>query len=291
MRIGSHKLILVWSLGLGALACGKSAPPANQTAFDTPEAAVTAFVAAARANDAGRLDSLLGNGGDGIVTSSDTVADNAERARFVKRYDEKSQIGASGPDEMTLTVGPEDWPLPIPLVKTDGKWHWDGAAGREEVFYRRIGNNELNAIQVCRNILDAQQEYAASGHDGKKAGAFAKHLMSKEGTQDGLYWPAAEGETPSPAGPLLAQAGTEGYETSGVRTPYHGYYYRMLSNGKGFGFVAYPADYRESGVMTFQVSQTGAVYQKDLGTATDSVAQGLTAYAVDSTWAEVAADQ
>ena len=163
-------------------------------------------------------------------------------------------------------------------------------AGRGAVF-TSDGHNELDAIKVARSIVGAQQEYAAASHDGRKAGAYAVHLMSLPGTHDGLYWPAAGGEVPSPAGPLLAQAGSEGYDTSGVRVPYHGYYYRMLANGTGFGFVAYPADYHESGIMTFQVSETGVVYQKDLGDTTSALVQAMTVYQVDSTWAVVPADE
>ena len=278
-------------LALLVAGCGKTEAPNQQMTFTTPEEAVTAFVAAARSGSDSLLEAMLGAGSSKIVVSSDTISDQIERSRFVARYDEKHALVDDGLDTLTLNVGRDDWPLPIPLVKSAGRWHWDGAAGQEEVFFRRIGHNELNAIAVSRSILGAQQEYAAAPHDGHKAGPYARHLVSEAGTHDGLYWPTKDGEARSPAGPLLAQGASEGYGATGVRVPYHGYYYHMLESGAGFGFLAYPADYHESGIMTFQVSETGVVYQKDLGDATDSLAQAMTVYQVDSTWAEVKAEE
>ena len=282
-------------IGLGALlfvaGCGKSEASGGQKAFKTPDEAVTAFVAAARANNTAALDSMLGPGGVQIVTSSDTIADRAERARFVERYDEKHELVDDGTDTLTLNVGATDWPLPMPLVKTGDKWHWDGEAGKQEVFYRRIGHNELKAIAACRAVVDAQQDYAAASHDGKPAGTYAQHIISRPDKRDGLYWATKEGEPPSPLGPAIAAAGSEGYDTSGARTPFRGYYYRMVPNGAGWGVVAYPADYRQSGVMTFQASETGVVYQKDLGDSTAAVAQAMKGYAVDGSWTEVPSDQ
>jgi hypothetical protein len=278
--------------GLALAGCARSDTSRGQQTFGTPDEAVTAIIAAARANNTAALDSMLGGGGEGIVTSSDTVADRAERARFVERYDEHHALVESGKDTLILNVGATDWPAPMPLVKANGKWHWDGAAGRDEVFYRRIGHNELKAIAVCRGVVDAQQDYAAAPHDGHPAGAYAQRLMSDDGKQDGLYWPVKQGEPSSPLGPGIADAGSEGYDTSGVRTPYHGYYYRLMPSApNAFGLVAYPADYRQSGVMTFMVNQSGVVYQKDLGQYTASEAQALKGYAVDSTWTVVPEDQ
>jgi hypothetical protein len=279
---------LIAAVLLALTACGRSDAPGGETTFATPDDAVTAFVAATRRDDAAALDSMLGAGGKAIVTSSDTVADDNERARFVERYDEKHGLVENGTDTLTLNVGATDWPVPIPLVKAGGRWHWDGEAGRDEVFYRRIGHNELKAIAVCRGVVDAQQDYAALAHDGQAAGAYAQRIVSDDGKQDGLYWPVKQGETPSPLGPGIAAAGSQGYDTSGARTPYRGYYYRMLPSApNAFGLVAYPADYRQSGVMTFLVSESGVVYQKDLGENTASVAQALKGYAVDSTWSAV----
>lgn len=282
--------MLLGALLLGA-GCGRGDGSSGRTTFTTPDEAVTAFVAAARANNTAALDSMLGSGGAQIVTSSDTIADNAERARFVERFDEKHALVEDGADMLTLNVGATDWPMPIPLVKAGGKWHWDGAAGREEVFYRRIGHNELKAIAACRAVVDAEQEYAETSHGGNPSGAFAQQIISNPGKQNGLYWETKEGEPPSPLGPGIAAAGDQGYDISGSRTPYRGYYFRMVPNSSGWGLVAYPADYRQSGVMTFQVNESGVVYQKDLGDSTATVAQALPGYAVDSTWAEVPADQ
>ena len=271
--------------------CGMRETPGGQTSFATPDDAVAAFVAAARANNTSALDSLLGPGGAAIVTSSDTIADNGERARFVERYDEKHELVDNGTDTLTLNVGATEWPMPIPLVKTGGKWHWDGEAGKDEVFYRRIGHNELKAIASCRAVVDAEQDYVDDAHDGKPAGAYATRIISQPGKQDGLYWATKEGDRPSPLGPGIAAAGSEGYDTSGARTPYRGYYFRMVPNGSGWGLVASPADYRQSGVMTFQVSESGVVYQKDLGEGTAAAADAITRYAVDSSWTVVAEDQ
>jgi len=282
-------------IGLGALlcvaGCGKGDSSAGQTTFATPDEAVVAFVAAARANNTGALDSMLGPDGAQIVTSSDTIADEAERARFVERFDEKHDLVEAGTDTLTLDVGATDWPVPIPLVKAGGRWHWDGKAGKQEVFYRRIGHNELKAISSCRAVVSAQQEYAESAHDGKPAGTYASRIISQPGRQDGLYWGTKEGEASSPLGPGIAAAGSAGYDTTGARTPYRGYFFRMVPNPSGWGLVAYPADYRQSGVMTFLVSETGVVYQKDLGEGTAAAAQALAAYAVDSTWTAVPDDE
>ena len=291
MRAHSRGFILLGTLGLVVAGCGKTDAAAEHTTFNTPDEAVAAFVAAARAGNTAALAAMLGSGGAQIVTSSDTIADQAERARFVERYDEHHALVENGTDTLTLNVGATDWPMPIPLVKSDGKWHWDGEAGREEVFYRRIGHNELKAIAVCRGVVDAQQEYTAAPHDGKRAGVYAQRIISQPGKQDGLYWAPKGGDPPSPLGPGIAAAGSEGYDTTGARTPYRGYYYRMVPNGAGWGLVAFPADYRQSGVMTFQVSELGVVYQKDLGDSTAAVAQGIKVYAVDGNWTPVPADQ
>jgi hypothetical protein len=192
-------------------------------------------------------------------------------------------VGAGG-QNYTLLVGADNYPLPIPLVNNGGKWYFDGAAGKEEILYRRIGNNELAAIDVCRGVVDAQHDYAASAHDGKPAGAYAAHLMSTPGKQDGLYWETKAGEPDSPAGPLLAEASSEGY-TTGKGAPYHGYIYKMIENPGGYALLAYPAEYRNSGVMTFVVTQSGVVYQKDLGKDTSAIAQRINRYQMDGTWA------
>jgi hypothetical protein len=206
---------------------------------------------------------------------------------------------------MVLVVGPDDWPFPIPVVQQDGKWRLDGAAGADELIYRRVGRNELGAIDVCRGFVAAEQEYASEGRDGDPAGIYALKLVSDEGMHNGLYWPTAEGEPESPAGPFVASAAEEGYRRGASRTPYHGYYYRLLykqgtnANGgakeyfkdgvmtEGFALVAWPADYGSSGVQTFIVNQDGVVFQKDLGEDTANAVETLQSFDPDSSWTAI----
>jgi DUF2950 family protein len=260
---------------------------AGQKTFSSSAEALTAFIQAARDGNPSELGAILGPGSEQIVESSDSVADKAGRESFLKWYDEGHSLVPSGKGEFTLQVGKDSWPLPIPLAHSGGKWYWDGAAGKEEILYRRIGHNELAAIDVCKGIVAAQHDYAASAHDGQPAGSYAGRIVSEPGKQNGLYWEVKQGQPESPAGPMLAQAAEEGYDTSGTRTPYHGYYYRMLPSASGFGFVAFPADYRASGVMTFIVNQNGVIYQKDLGDKTAEIAQQMTSYRPDKTWRAV----
>jgi hypothetical protein len=188
-------------------------------------------------------------------------------------------------------------------VKKNGRWYWNGAAGAEELVYRRIGRNELDAIEVCHGVVAAQQEYASEGRDGQPAGMYAPKLISDAGRRNGLYWPVGAGESPSPAGPLLAKASSENYAFSGKPTPYRGYFYRLLTaqgpaapggaksylvdGGMvgGFGLIAYPAEYRQSGVMTFLVGSDGVIYEKDLGPKTAELAQQIKEYNPDDSWA------
>jgi len=281
---------------------GAHAQATGQTTFATSKEAVDGFIQAVRESNASTLLAILGPGSEEIVSSGDSVADKNGRDNFLARYDLKHSLIASGPDELSLNVGKDDWPLPIPLVHANDKWYWDGAAGKEEILYRRIGDNELAAIGACKGVVAAQRDYAAAGHDGLPAGIYAQRLVSQSGKQDGLYWQVNEGETPSPAGPLLAQASSEGYGGSSPRAPYHGYYYRMLkaqgANAKGgaksyivdgnmtggFAVVAYPADYRSSGVTTFLVNENGTIYQKDLGEKTVDLARQITEYNPDNSW-------
>jgi Protein of unknown function (DUF2950) len=275
------------AVSLAGLVTHSHAQGDGQKTFSSSKEALIAFVAGVRDGDSAELGAILGPGSEQVVSSSDSVADKADREKFLKWYDEGHSLVPAQNGDLTLQVGKDNWPLPIPLAHKGDRWYWDGQAGKEEILYRRIGHNELAAISVCKGIVSAQRDYAASAHDGKPAGAYAVRLVSQPGKQNGLYWQAKEGEPESPAGPMLAQAAAEGYDTSGNRTPYHGYYYRMLPAGNGFGFVAYPADYRSSGVMTFLVSQTGVIYQKDLGDKTADIAQQMSTYAPDKTWSVV----
>lgn len=285
---------LVLVLVLGALvACGGSQGSDHAT-FDSPEAAAEAFVAALGKGDATELNRLLGPGSEWLIESGDPVQDKADREHFIERYRAKNALESDDDDKRTLVIGTDDWPLPVPIVRTDGKWRLDGAAGADELIYRRIGHNELGAIAVSRGFVEAQQEYAAVSHDGDPAGRYALKILSDEGRQNGLYWPTEEGEEPSPAGPFVASAAGEGYRT--LQEPYHGYRYRMLyaqsANAEGgareyfkdgvfsegFAAVAWPADHGISGIMTFIVNQDGAVYQRDLGDDTGKTGSAMTVF-------------
>jgi hypothetical protein len=256
------------------------------------------------------LGKLLGPGSEDVYTSGDDVADANARANFLALYREKHELVADGEDTMVLQVGPEDWPLPTPFTEVEGKWYVDGAAGADEIIYRRIGRNELGAIAVCRGFVDAQIEYAAQGHDGNDPGIFAAKLRSDPGEHNGLYWPEAEGEPQSPIGEAVARAAAEGYRAvAGKRTPYHGYYYRMLyaqgpnadggameyfQDGEltgGIALLAWPANYEASGVMSFMINQQGVVYQKDLGEDTGAAAESIQVFDPDDSWSAVDAGE
>ena len=273
-------LLLIVVATASALAFSQAS---GQTTFASAKQAEAGLVAALGNGDTAALVALFGPGSEALVSSGDDVADKKSRDQFVAAYEQNHTLRSSGPNQLTLNIGKDLWPLPIPLVKAGDKYYWDGGAGAQELIYRRIGRNELDAINVCKGVVAAQKDYAAASHDGNPAGSYAQRIVSASGTQNGLYWDVNPGEPPSPAGPMLASANAEGYDTT-HRTPYHGYYYRMLKNAKGFGFLAYPADYRSSGVMTFQVSQTGVIYQKDLGENTADIAGKMTEYQVDKAW-------
>jgi len=303
MKLGLAGKCVALAALLAAVALPRAHAQADgQKTFTSSKEAVHTFVQAVRDANTPDLLAILGPGSEEIISSSDSVADKAERDHFLARYDFKHSFTLSAPHQLTLNVGKDDWPLPIPLVHAGDKWYWDGAAGKEEVLYRRIGHNELAAIETCKGAVAAQRDYAAAGHDGLPPGIYAQRLVSEPGKQNGLYWQVNEGEDPSPAGPLLAQASSEGYGGSGKGSPYHGYYYRMLkaqgadakggaksyivdgNMSGGFAVLAYPADYRSSGVMTFLVSQNGTIYQKDLGEGTADLAQQMTEYNPDKLW-------
>ncbi len=282
--MNSMRAVLVCA-ALAICGCAKQDSPAPAGRYATPEAGVEAFVNALRRHDRAELRDILGPEADALLRSGDEVQSARERETFLDAFDQHHELVSTRPDVLTLEVGAERWPLPIPLVKRDGSWQFDAAGGAEELVLRRIGRNELAAIDVCHGVVAAQLEYAA------KNGAYASKVLSDPGKRDGLYWETRPGEALSPAGPLLALAAAEGYELGKNPTPYHGYYYRSLpasptdSAGKGFAFVAYPADYGASGVMTFLVNHDGVVYQADLGEDTEARARALTGYSIDEAWA------
>jgi len=289
-------------LTAAVLALAMAAAHAQQS-FKTAEEAADALVSAAKTGDRKAVLTVLGQKGADIVSSGDPVADASARNRVIEAYNAKPQMAMEGTDKAVLIIGHEDWPFPIPLVRKDGTWRFDTAAGREEILYRRIGRNELSAIQACLAYVDAQQEYAERGIAGN--GVYAQRIVSGPGKNDGLYWPAQPSEDDSPLGELAASAAAEGYRVGQQRAPYHGYYYKVLTRqgpnaaggaldyivrGRmigGFALVAYPAEYRNSGVMTFLVNHRGDVYEKDLGPNTAHIAAGITAFNPDNTWRRV----
>lgn len=265
-------------------ASAATAQTAGQKTFASAQQAVDAFVQAARSGDNSAMTAILGSGSEDVISSGDAVQDKASRDQFLQKYDAKHSLVPSANHTMTLDVGADNWPLPIPLASNSGKWYFDTAAGKEELLYRRIGHNEMGAIDVCHGVASAQQDYAKTGHDGKPAGTYAQKIVSDPGKQNGLYWKTNPGEPESPAGPMLADASSQGYDVSGAKTPYHGYYYRMLPNPGGFAFIAYPATYRVSGVMTFVITQDGVVHEKDLGPQTGEIVPKIGQYKIDDTW-------
>ena len=274
-----------------------------QKRFSTAEEAVQTVIKATKANNKTELLSIFGSGAEDLFSSGDKVADRRARQLILVALNEKWSLASQGPNTKTLIIGNEEWPYPIPLVKDKTGWRFDTAAGREEILYRRIGRNELNTIKTCLIYVKAQNEYAQKGHDGKAAELFAQKLASEPGKQDGLFWKSGPGEELSPLGGFAAEASSEGYTRSDSGpTPFHGYVFRLLkaqgpaapggaknyvSNGEmkdGFALVAYPAEYRNSGVMTFIVNQDGIVYEKDLGEKTTQVAGQITEYNPDKSW-------
>ncbi len=281
----------------------------TQATYASPDDAVTALVNATRSKDQAALHKILGPECDQIISSGDPVADRNMATVFLSDYDRKHQLTPGDNGSMTLLTGDKDWPLPIPIVKDEKKnvWRFDTAAGKEEILNRRIGRNELTTIQVCRALVDAQREYAQRDPDGDGIPEYAQKFFSDPGKKNGLYWKTEEGETPSPLGSLVAAAAVEGYTGDGTSTPapYHGYCYRLLMsqgphaaggacdyiiNGQmigGFAVVAYPADYGNSGVMTFIVNHSGDVYQQDLGSTTAATAQAMSAFDPAPDWQKV----
>ncbi len=270
----------------------------GQKTFSSAEEATNALVTAVQANDKQMMLDILGPDGKQIISSGDETEDANNRANFVKRYQEMHRLVKEPDGTTALYIGAHNWPAPIPLVHKGNSWYFDTEAGKKEILYRRIGRNELSAIRVCQELVAAQKEYSTERKE------YAQNIFSDEGQHNGLYWEAAEGEPQSPIGPLVASAVAEGYvkKRDGTPTPYRGYYFHILMrqgknapggeknyvvNGKmteGFAFVAYPAEYRSSGVMTFIVTEDDVVYQKDLGRKTDVLAKAMTEYNRNPSW-------
>jgi hypothetical protein len=294
------RLLLIGSVAMAVTA----ADAREQRTYKTPDDAATALVQAVRTNDDRGILSVLGPEGSQIASSGDPTEDKAIRGQFVSAYDAKHQLTMEGENKATLIIGRDDFPFPIPLVRTGGAWKFDTETGRREILSRRIGRNELNAIQACLAYYDAQHEYAEKDRTGAGVHAYAQRIVSQEGRKNGLYWPASQGDE-SPLGELVANAANDGYRVSGQRAPFHGYYYKILTRqgpaaqgGEldyivrgnmigGFALVAWPAAYGSSGIMTFVVNHNGAVYQKDLGARTSRVAERMTSFDPGPGWETV----
>ena len=296
------KLAVAALLLTGCLSVRSMAQQPRQKTFSSPEEASNALFVATQNNDEKAMLEIFGPDEKQIVASGDDTEDSNNRAIFVKKYEEMHRLVREPDGTVTLYIGAENWPTPIPLVNKGTVWYFDTGAAKKEILFRRIGRNEMSTIVVCRQLAAAQKEYYASHHE-----EYAQKIFSDEGQHDGLYWKAADGEPKSPIGPLVASAVAEGYpkDQNGAPTPFRGYFYRILTrqgkaapggaknyivNGKmteGFAFVAYPAEYRSSGVMTFIVGADGVVYQKDLGKKTEAHAKSWKEYNPDSSWHKV----
>lgn len=304
MRGWQGLLVMTGAAALCVIAPLAMAEAPVQKSFESPEAGVSALVEAVKANDQKALRAILGPRSRKLISSGDEVADEQNREAFIKSYSDTNKIVFEGDARATLVIGEDEWPLPIPLVKSGERWRFDARQGEKEILARRIGANELAAIQVCLAIVDAENEYAAQIGAGDKVPHYAARFVSTPGKHDGLYWETNADETPSPLGPLLAAAAAEGYAKSETRplAPYHGYYYKLLtSQGPhapggaydylvkdrmigGFAVLAYPARYAASGVMSFMVNHDGVVYEKDLGRNTKELAAKIMSFDPDESW-------
>ncbi len=297
----------------GAQKPASGAPASTERKFSTPQAGQETFSSAADAtqgllkaiqnDDQPSLLRVLGPNAKDIIFSGDDAEDKNDRDLFVQKYQQMHRLVTEPDGSTTLYIGAENWPTPIPLIHKGSSWYFDTADGKQEILYRRVGENELTAIQVCRELVDAEKEYYAQTHDGDPNPQYAQKFFSDPGKHNGLYWVATAGGAASPIGPLVASAATQGSgEADQKLQPFQGYYFKILNrertkapggsrsylvDGKmtrGFAFLAYPAEYRSSGVMTFVVNQDGIVYEKDLGPKTDAMAKALTRYRPDASW-------
>jgi Protein of unknown function (DUF2950) len=296
---------VLFAVSLGCSLAPTFAQEPGQRAFTSAEDAGRALFGAMQAQDEQPLLSILGPAGKEVLSSGDAAEDSDARVGFVVKYQEMHRFVKEPNGTVTLVIGAENWPLPIPLVNHNGAWYFDTDAGKDEILFRRIGRNELAAMDACRDLVEAQKQYFARP-PGDLPKQFAQKLVSDGGQHDGLYWHGAENEFDSPIDPLIAYADGKGPKDQvGGPVPFNGYFFQILTsqgrhapggaknyvvNGKmtgGFAFVAYPTEYRSSGVMTFIVNESGTVYEKDLGPNTTKLAEAMTAYDPDSTWKKV----
>lgn len=308
-RAGKHSfsmlicLIAVVLLSLGDVPASL-AGGMPQRGFVSPEEAVNALTAAVRAGDMEEMIAILGPGSRELIYSGDDVADKTGREKFLKAYDRTHTLQKESENRTILSIGEDNWPMPIPIVKTGSAWIFDTEEGKQEILNRRIGRNELHVIGVLDAYVEAQHEYASKDCRGEGMVEFAQHLISTKGKRDGLYWEAQEGEQESPLGPLIARAAKGGYKNANI-SPFYGYYFKILKGqgknadggaydyvvkGKmilGFALVAYPAEYGNSGIMTFIVNQQGIIYEKNFGKDTRSIAEKRETFDPDDTWTKV----
>jgi hypothetical protein len=287
----------------------QATPQPGQKQFDTPKQAADALVQIATNLDVAAAKEVLGPDGEDIVSSEDPVMDKKRATEFANKAKEKMSVETSkkSPNQAILIVGNDNFPLPIPIVKQNGKWFFDTKVGREEILNRRVGANELNAIEICRGFVEAQHEYAMEKHDGSKVNQYAQNILSDPGKHNGLAWQNSDGTWGGPVGEEVAKALQEGYKVE-RGTPYHGYFFKVLKGqgpeapgGEidfmvggamigGFGLAAAPAEYRVTGVMTFMVGPDGVVYEKDLGPDTLKTFQSMDRCNPDKTWKETKDD-
>lgn len=283
------------------------APKVEEGTFATADEAVKSLIDTTKAGNLDALVRLFGAEGRELVASSDPATGRQNQEVFLAAVAQRWRLEDRDANTKDLIVGNEDWPFPIPLVMTNGRWRFDAAAGKEEVLARRIGRNELAVIDVCRSYVRAQRAYARARHDGQPAGHYAQRFNSESGKQNGLYWPSTHGGPRSPLGDLVAAAAGDGYDLATRKTaePFYGYQFRILTaqgaaakggakdylkNGamsEGFALIAWPAQYDATGVMTFIVSNDGVVHEQDLGPDTAKAAAAITTYNPDSTWRPV----
>jgi hypothetical protein len=300
-------LMIVWLCFVSVTAIAQTkttSQPAAQSlkSFATPQQAADDLIKAAAAYDVPTLMALFGPDGEDLISSADPIRDKNNAAAFAQEAHTANtvKVDPSNPNLATIVVGQEQWPLPVPLVKKNAKWYFDAKSGRQEVLFRRIGTNELDAIQVCRGFVEAQKEYASHIHDNSGINQYAQKMFSSPGKQDGLYWQNADGSSGGPIGEAVAKALAEGYS---IGNPgFHGYYFKIL-NGQGpaapmgrlsyviegvmiggFALVAVPSEYRVTGVKTFIVNNDGIVYQKDLGPTSLEIVKAMTIYNPDPSW-------
>jgi hypothetical protein len=295
--------IVTVSVAVAVLILPVFAQEVKQKVFGSPEEAMKALAETVQAGDRKGVLAVLGPEGEDIISSGDKVQDKDTQDRFVKAYQERVDYVKEKEDRVSVIIGNDNWPFPIPIMKRGEGWVFDTKVGREEMLNRRIGRNELSTIRVCLSYVEAQREYASTDREQDGIVQYAQKFASDKYRRNGLYWEAAEGEIPSPLGPFAVMAAGEGYRRASDRpTPYHGYYYKILKgqgknapggafsyviNGHmvaGFALVAWPAEYAVSGVMTFIVNRNGTVYEKDLGPKTEGTVKAMTLYNPDRTW-------